>query len=653
MNTRLLRTGIAALAGGVALVGLVASSATAAGRTGDRPRGPAAGTVDRVIAAGEELTAREANSLPDPQDVQEPASPGAVVTPDETGSPAEPQCRGAHYRAKGDDAGVAAALMAGRLSFPNFPTWSLPQDPTWRENPYGNTNWVYQFQTLRWADPLRRQGLRTGDPDMLDRYTSLVQDWLRDNPRTGRSAPYAWYDMAVGVRAVGLVCASTVSGTQSWVPAAMQDHAVALLDPAQYRAVGNHGLNQNIGLLAMGCHLDKNLWIDTARSRGETMARAAVDSQGVTDEGSMAYQFLNWVWWTEFNARAHDCGRGGVAESNIARMPSLLAQATQPDLHLVAFGDTDAVANAPSIPGTVSEYASSRGARGPKPGGGLFKAYKRGYAFSRSGWYDTQTAAQQSLMSMRFGPSMSAQVHGHEEGGGIGFYAGGNQLLWQPGQYGGGGGAPRSYVVSNEAHNVIDIPSRPYDRTRGTHLSVTRTSSAVDLISVKSTALKGASWKRTVLHVKGPGFVVVDDRVSQPSNRPVVQRWQLGRDRSIGLGTGRAMTSGAGTNLTVLWAGTRPSVTYVKGQKSPLLGWRSERPNVFQPTPSVQATLASRSVRMTAVLVPRPSGKSSAAIRILATSDSSTGSRRIDVATPKGTYRVIFTGSSASVRRLG
>lgn len=618
-------------------------------------------SIVALLATG--ISSASANSAPDPLDVTGSTARVQATAPS---SADEPQCTGQRFVTQSDDAKVADQLMKGWLTIPTFPRWKVPNDLTWKENPFKNYNWTFNLHTLRWVDVLRREGIRRNalkpgsGAAMIARYTEVLRDWERDNSpkRTKPTSTYAWYDMAVGVRGIGLVCAATViTPSTTWFKRAVQNHADSLLDPKQYRKIGNHGLHQNMGLLALGCHTNNATWRDTAIQRGRTMLVRSVDSQGVTDEGSILYQRLNYFWYRELDDRITLCNQTPHADyGRIARMPELLAHATQPDGTLVAFGDTSARQRATRVDGTQAEYALSRGACSSGLAGctrpkNLFQVFKRGYVFSRSGWYDTQTSTRQSLAALRFGSGRAHAVHGHEDAANVSYYARGKQLLWQPGLYGGGGGARRQFVVSNEAHNVVDIPSRRYNSRARTDLSVTRNSPTADLVSVRTKALRGAVWKRTMIHAKTADFMIVDDIVTQPKSATVIQRWQLGADRKVTTGKGRVASSGSGSNLAILYVGEKPSLSVVRGQNKPLLGWRSEKVNSFVKSPTVEARKKGRSVRMTAVLVARPANVAGKDVRVIRTTKKGRV-RTVDLAIGPKSYRVKFTSSSAVVREL-
>lgn len=574
-----------------------------------------------------------------------------VTTPD----PSEPQCMGVRYDTRPDDEQAAAEIMDGKLTLPTFGTWTLPENPTWKEDPFRNASWVFKLQNLRWTEPLRREWLRTGNEAMRDRYVAIWKDWIQDNPRSAPASSYSWYDMAVGLRGVGLTCLSTaLDGEPEWFTQAVDAHAAALSDPKLYRFTGNHALHQNMGLMALGCSRDVPTWRDLAAQRSRDLLGRSVDAQGVTDEGSVLYQYLNYLWYNELRRRLQLCHLPVDDDlfARVDRMPEFLADATQPDGTWVPWGDTSAVEPAQVVEDTPQEYALTQGADGPAPKNTLALYTNRGYAFSRSGWFDTQTADQQSLLSVKFGPSQKTQVHGHQDGSAVGFFALGKQLLWQPGLWGGAGGPQRSYVLSNEAHNVIDVPGTSFSNTGTTKLSVTRSTADADLFSLKSSVLRGVTWKRTVVHAKKAGFIVVDDRVTQSTSRSVVQRWQLEADRKISVSTRRAASSGKGANATIMWIATTPNLSKVAGRRSPsYLGWRSPVINTFTPSPVVSASRSGKNVRITAVIVPRASSTTSTKVKIVR-SKVAGSSTQADVATGHGTWRITWTSSSVSVRKL-
>lgn len=561
----------------------------------------------------------------------------------------DPQCMGDNYTPTDRDVDRAADLMAGRMTITPYGPWTMPEDPDWTEDPFQNSNWVFQYHSLHWLDPLRRVGLATNDKDMLERYGVLVRDWVEDNPVGAPRSRFSWYDMADGFRAIGLVClAATYTTEPDWLTAAVETHAQMLSDPTRYASNGNHGLYQNLGLLALGCSRDVPAWRDLAVQRAQQLLEIAVDSEGVTNEGSVLYQALNHRWYLQLGNRLDRCGLARFPQlDRVDAMPDMMAHATQPDGNMVAFGDTSAEQRATSVTGTVAEYAASGGRSGPRPGR-TFAVFQRGYAFSRSGWFDTEAANQQSLASIRFAAPKTTAIHGHEDAGAVGFFAYGSQLLWQPGLWGGAGGRERAYVLSDKAHNAIGIAGRSYDRTVASPLVAASGTAAADVVTVQSGVHPGATWQRTMVHAKGAHLLVVDDRVTQPARRSVLQRWHLGADRLVTTGCGRADTEGPGADVSLLWSDDCPRLTVTTGQTSPMLGWRSPRTNEFVAAPTLVARRADRQVRMTTVIVPRFAARGPEDVELLRTMD--VGDRRLlDIRLGRKVVRVAFSRSVATV----
>lgn len=574
-------------------------------------------------------------------------APAGAAPPPSTRT--DPQCMGDNYVPTERDAERAADLMAGRMTITPYGPWTMPTDLDWTENPFANSNWVFQYHSLHWLDPLRRVGLATGDEDMLERYAALVRDWVEDNPVEAPRSRFSWYDMADGFRAIGLVClAATYDKEPAWLTATIETHAQMLSDPARYASTGNHGLYQNLGLLALGCARDVRAWRDLAVQRAETLLAIAVDEEGVTNEGSVLYQALNHRWYLQLGSRLDRCDLPRFPLlSRVDTMPDLMAHATQPDGDMVAFGDTSAEQRAIEVGGTGAEYAVTGGRSGPKPER-TFAVFQRGYAFSRSGWFDTEPANQQSLASLRFGAPRTTAIHGHEDAGAVGFFAYGDQLLWQPGLWGGAGGRERRYVLSAKAHNSIGITGLDYDRTVASPIVAASGTDAADLVTVQSGVYPGASWQRTMVHAKGVHLLVVDDRVSQTRRRSVQQRWHLGADRLVTTGCGRADTDGPGANVTLLWSDECPRVDVATGQASPMLGWRSPRVDEFVPSPTVVARRKDRQVRMTTVVVPRYAARAAGDVALLRTMD--VGDRRLlDVRLGRRVVRIAFSSTGATV----
>lgn len=520
------------------------------------------------------------------------------------------------FGSRSDDAAVAADLMAGKLTIAPFQTVQLPADPDWSEVLVKQSNWEVKYQALTWLDPLRREHLRTGDVAMLDRYRFYIQDFLTDNPAhpNGRSR-WTWYDAPTGHRSSVLACSTTALGQPDWLLKGMRSHVVALKDPAYYKGWGNHSLMQNSGLYSLGCVLPDTTARDVATTRSDALLVKAVDLQGVIDEGSLGYQISNYQWWSEMRLKLHACGDVPSPEFvRIDRMPQVIADATQPTGQLTPFGDT---------------LLDATGRTTPSPSG-LTAFYDRGYLFSRSSMDPIGTSNPGSMLSLRYGQSYHSQAHGHMDAGNLEFFGYGDPLVSDSGMHAYGGGYWRSYIKSPAAHNMMWADGAEYRRDRTTPLKYRKVTSDFTMTSVATTVISGANWKRTVVHSRRGGWVLIDDQVQQTSTRTLTQRLNLPLGSSFAVTAGKRVDeTGSGANLSVLYLGGSPYTAIRRAWQTPdkpyTTGWRSLAYGAVSGSSTLEARKSASNWHVVTLLVARPEGQGPASVSARDVSVTSTG----------------------------
>jgi hypothetical protein len=515
------------------------------------------------------------------------------------------QCFGNGFDARADDATTATALMDGEVRLSPHAAARIPTDLTWREDPFKDVNWTFQLHTLRWADVLRREGVRTADQAMSTRHQDYLRDWLRDNPVNKPPSRSSWGDMQSGLRAVALACAMGTYGPLDWIVDGLRLHGTVLSDPTFAPPRGNHALHVHSGLLVAGDVLGLPTWTSAARSRTTTLLVRSVDAEGVIDEGSTGYQLANYSWYRESRRRIVAAGlEPGTLFDRVLLMPEFLAYATQPDGTYVQVGDSDRGNASLLRDSPTALYAATAGAEGTAPTD-LYRNFTRGYVFGRSGWGTARPFADETFYSIRHGASLDAQAHAHQDAGALTLSAFGSPLLFDAGRYKYGSYPMTSYLKSRAAHNVVDVLGATYRRDRAATLVTAQHTSTHDLTTVRVTAMDGSVWTRTVLYSRAGGYFVVDDRVTNRTRRTMVQRWNLPDEHTVAR-TGSTLTAaGPGADLSLFWLGSRPALSVAKGQENPLLGWRGYRYGNAIPTPVAQARLTGTSGRFTTVIVPR------------------------------------------------
>jgi hypothetical protein len=359
-----------------------------------------------------------------------------------------PDCRN-----NADPVARANELLANKYRLAPAPIVTLPTDLTWTENPFRDDNWQFQLHSMRYVLDLIEATEITADARYAARGLDLLQDWFDDNAVHAPSI-WSWNDHSTALRAVVYACAAALTGMTARLQQALLLHGQTLADPSFYRAVGNHALNQAIGLLEVARVLNRTDWLQLAARQINDLVAKSVDAQGVTNEQSVGYELYNYRRYTIARSRMLAVGMTpGDAFSRVDRMPGFLGAATRPDGRYEMIGDTQS-SLARSIPGTAAEFTATLGASGPRPPS-LVSRFSAGNLFVRSGWGETRAWPDETFWSTKWGPG--PVFHGHADGLELTLYAYGSPLLLDPEMYAYGGGPWRSFFKQRTAHNVVTV----------------------------------------------------------------------------------------------------------------------------------------------------------------------------------------------------
>lgn len=482
------------------------------------------------------------------------------------------QALGTHFISKpeAEERDLVDALLRRKLTRPPHKTWSLPEEPTWTEDPFKDGNWQFQYHMLRWLDPLRRSALR-GDEASARMWEHYARSWVSANPPGGSKSKWAWIDMTDGIRALELCHGLELVGEQSWIVSSLEDHVRWLSNPANLKTA-NHGMHQNVGLFVAGAALEDKKAMELAVERLNLMCESAWDAQGINEEGSVGYHRQNYLWWSQVMRRLDLEGvpRPAAAE-RMALAPEAMAHETIPLGRFVRIGDTDG-SSPRDIGHPFTDYVSSKGTSGEEPPRRI-AIYDAGYAYVRSGWGTSRPFAQETFLSVTFGSQI--KPHGHRDGGGITFCRDGVSWIEDQGRFHYGSSPTRRYVTSRDAHNVIVIPERAQIRSREVDLvHREETSDHVDLIFSDAT-YRGVKIVRRVVYLEAAESVIVIDEVAADEPVEIEQRWHINRTaRATADGTGFQLSAeGKSMPITLLSDPLETSVR--RGEENPMIGWTS------------------------------------------------------------------------------
>ncbi|MDQ1699715.1 MAG: hypothetical protein QOG34_1578 [Frankiaceae bacterium] len=376
----------------------------------------------------------------------------------------------------------------------------------WTVSPFRSSTWMLWLQSLRWVGSLLNSYEQTGDATLLRHAEVVVDDWIRDHPDDR-----LWRGQALEARAhraqTMLCLFADVPKSEVWqrnlLIRALDQHAREF--ERIYSGDTNHGLDENLALLAIGCTLGRSPYVDFAVDRMAKSMRHTLDAQGVTNEQSMGYQAYNYSRFKTARARAAECGRPlpTALAARIDRMPGVLAAATMPDGTLAQIGDTER--------GGGGGIVMTSGPR--------TRIFGAGYVFSRTAWGRAATFA-----ALRFGPAR--RIHGHDDHMSLTYFTHGRLAVTDAGFTGYDDPARLAYLRSPAASNQLVVDDEPM-----ASVDTTLTRSAVPpgavFTELRDVPVAGVTRTRGVLLLGGPDLAVVWDRLDSALSHRAVQRWHL------------------------------------------------------------------------------------------------------------------------------
>ena len=559
--------------------------------------------------------------------------------------------------------------MHGRVAIEKYGTVVLAADPTWKPQAGLDSSGDGHMNSLHYLMPLLREGVRTHNTAMINRFYWLVWDWGRDNKLGAKKPPngYGWQPIYTGYRMQVIGCAlAGPRGREAWVRRMAAVHANYVTKYTSSLASNNTGIQLAMGQYVIGCSMGIPSWRNAAVGRLSRLASTLVYSDGSTREGAISYAVSDYVWFRLAAQRLTLCGqRAPSSLSRVSKVPDFVAQAIRPDGRYEALGDTSPVpASVSTLTGTAAEWPARLGAGGRHPSSTFAYYRAAGYVFGRSGWgTSTRPFGDQTFYSIRMGAGPGAGIfHAHADAGSVTLYAGGSEQLFDTGQWKYQYGSTRNYVTGRDAHNVITASGGGYSTSNSPPVWRVSSNGDRDLVTMVDNGYRKnkITIVRTVMYSRHGEYLVVWDRAvsglktakGKRVARTFAQHWQLGPGRSVSVGRGTASTNGPGANTTMIWLGQQPAVGVRSGSRSPMQGWVSPSYGVLTAAPTVRAVRTGTvDASWVTVIATRPAGVPASAVHASARSVQP-GRVDLSVTTAKGlTERVVLTRQAATVSR--
>jgi hypothetical protein len=443
----------------------------------------------------------------------------------------------------------------------------------------------------------------------------VALDWLRQHPVIDVSIPFAWYDMAIGLRAVRLgyltdAVAREPVGTDAVLTALLRGlllHRDALADDALFPAHSNHGFYFAAGQAALAARFPELPGMEAAgvqaRERLDRLIRNHFTVEGVHREHSPKYHWL--VMDTIEGLRSAGLLDEEEHGSGLNRMQEALAWFVLPNGRLAMFGDTDhremTGLQWPHLRNESLRFVLSGGREGTPPADSIRAFPASGYVVCRSHWpAGTEDFSRGSYLAQAC--AFHSRTHKHADDLTMVWYDRGQEILVDAGGYGYSGKTEpgselwkdgfwyadprRIYVESTRAHNTVQVDARNLPRRNvepyGSSLMRWGEKGGVYFTESAVRHWDTVCHRRILLHLPGEWLLVFDwllDEESQP--REFVQRFHFAPELDLlehGSGRLRFQVPGEGGLLHVVSLDGAPLLPPVHGQEEPeLLGWISRK----------------------------------------------------------------------------
>jgi Heparinase II/III-like protein/Heparinase II/III N-terminus len=510
----------------------------------------------------------------------------------------------------------ADRLLEDGWQLPDFPPVRLEPPLPWAEADASRRSWSYHLHAWEPLGLLLSAYDHTREDRFLRRAADVALDWLAHHPKLGSGSRFAWYDMAIGLRAARLAyivdaaCRTSdrVDDEIERLIAGAELHRAALADDERFAEHTNHGFYQAAGQLALGRRLAALPGMDAAAAAATERLRRIAGRQftgeGVHHEHSPGYHVLV----------LHALGR--LVECDLVDDPEIRALAgragdalawfIQPDGHLVQIGDTDA--RVPTVeefehpPSEHLRFVLTRGGEGAAPAERLRAFPDSGYIVMRDRWPRPGEAPEGRTHLVQI-CAFHSRTHKHADDLSFTWYDRGSPILVDAGRYAYTGAVPRGselarrgfwyghpkrvYVESTRAHNTVEIDGRSHDRrARPPYGSALRRWGERDGVLFSEAEVRHAEARhvRLLLLLPQQWLLVLDLLGGDPPGHHFTQWLHFAPRLEVATAGGGLRVTGARDPLHVVSLLGAAPLAPVRGRGEPdLLGWTSPGPNALEP----------------------------------------------------------------------
>lgn len=381
-----------------------------------------------------------------------------------------------------------------------YPLIRLDAELPWFQDSPEKRSWNFHLHSWDMSSDLLLAHSVTGRPEYLKAAIGIALDWIETHPHREHESysQFAWYDMAVGLRAHRLayiIDAARRSGlanktTLGRMWRSLLQHDQYLADDANIIFHNNHGFYQAAGQLAMGRRFSGE-WpsMQAASIQAETRLKEMLAKQftreGVHKEHSPDYHRM--VYGSLKGMIASGLVKSADTLALMEDIERSLAWFVIPNGALVNFGDTDVRTIRRSTRESERKwllpemrYMASGGQVGAPPSTDSMGFMEAGYYITRRGWAEPEAEQAQSSAYLALAAAFHSRTHKHADDLSIVWHDRGHEILVDAGRYGYLGKAEpgselfedgywysdpnRVYCEATRAHNTVEIDGRNFMR---------------------------------------------------------------------------------------------------------------------------------------------------------------------------------------------
>lgn len=496
----------------------------------------------------------------------------------------------------------ADALIADmQVTLAGRPAYTLPSDPTWLEDPYGDPTRVYEYQSLFFVLDALLAYRSSGEDRYLDAAQLHIERWASDHSRVGFEGSWGDHIMANRTRILLLAWEllrrrDPASDTVDSICSHLGRHGDRLSDPDFYTVNSNHGYFQDEALISLGFTFDEHQsaseWLDLGLERVAAQVQFAVSAEGVHREHSPSYHAgmqLRFAGLARLLAALGSSPRIDL-DAVVRSMYDFIAYGVLPTGRAPLIGDSSRWFGSTTSPAITPEalYSLSGGQQGTPPAV-VDRVYpESGYAFFRDAWHPPETFSQ--TVYVAFVAAAFSRVHKHCDDLSVLLHGYGESWLTDSGFW--------SYdrddlyqdlAVSPAGHNVVEVDGQSYydalpaDRTITNPLRLltfSESTPSVATVRGEHRLNAGVLFKRELQYTRPGNLVVTDALVAEDGvEHGYTLYWHISPDKvvaQIAPGVFLVTTMGsAGPTMqlnvessTALWC------EIIQGATDPYQGWR-------------------------------------------------------------------------------